>query len=186
MQSSEWSRPSSTLKDSLSNSALHIFYIFIERRSPEISAYAGNWRPSEIEIGGSKHKPPAAFEVPERIEELCDYINEKWNDKSPVHLASYVMWRLNWIHPFTDGNGRTSRAASYMILCVKLGYVIPGKNTIPDQIAADKTPYYRALEAADDAWEQGKINLTAMKELLGAMLAKQLYEIHAQSTTGEE
>lgn len=73
-----------------------------------------------------------------------------------------------------------------MILCVKLGYVIPGKNTIPDQIAADKTPYYRALEAADDAWEQGKINLTAMKELLGAMLAKQLYEIHAQSTTGEE
>lgn len=151
-----------------------------------ISAYAGNWRPSEIEIGGSKHKPPAAFEVPERIEELCDYINEKWDEKSPVHLASYVMWRLNWIHPFTDGNGRTSRAASYMILCVKLGYVIPGKNTIPDQIAADKTPYYRALEAADDAWEQGKIDLTAMKELLSAMLAKQLYEIHAQSTSGEE
>jgi hypothetical protein len=67
----------------------------------------------------------------------------------------------------------------------KLGYVLPGKNTIPDQIAADKTPYYRALEAADDAWEQGKIDLTAMKELLGSMLAKQLYAIHAQSTFGE-
>lgn len=73
-----------------------------------------------------------------------------------------------------------------MILCLKLGYVIPGKYTIPNQIAADKTPYYKALEAADDAWEQGKIDLTAMKELLSAMLAKQLLEIHAESRSGEE
>ena len=151
-----------------------------------ISGYAGNWRPSDIEIRGSKHKPPAAWEVPERIDELCDYVNEKWNEKSPIHLASYVMWRLNWIHPFTDGNGRTSRAASYMILCVKLGYVLPGKDTIPEQIAVDRTPYYKALEAADDAWEQGKIDLTAMKNLLSAMLAKQLYEIHAESQYGED
>lgn len=126
------------------------------------------------------------FEVPERIEELCDYINEKWDDKSPLHLAAYVMWRLNWIHPFTDGNGRTSRAASYMILCTKMGYVLPGKKTIPDQIAQDKTPYYKALEQADIAWEQGKIDLSAMKDLLSSMLAQQLYEIHAQSQSGGE
>src|SRR5271156_2423711 len=31
-----------------------------------ITGYAGNWRPSEIEIRGSKHKPPSAWEVPER------------------------------------------------------------------------------------------------------------------------
>jgi Fic family protein len=97
-----------------------------------------------------------------------------------------VMWRLNWIHPFTDGNGRTSRAASYMILCLKLGYVLPGRNSIPDQIAGDKTPYYRALEAADLAWEKGEVDLSAMKELLSSMLAKQLYDMHAQSTFGEK
>lgn len=151
-----------------------------------ISGYAGNWRPSEISIGGSRHKPPAAFEVPERIEELCDYINEKWNEKSPLHLAAYVMWKLNWIHPFTDGNGRTSRAASYMILCLKMGYVLPGRRTIPDQISEDKTPYYRALEAADIAWEQGRVDLTAMKGLLNSMLAKQLLEVFEQSHSGEE
>jgi Fic family protein len=152
-----------------------------------ISAYAGNWRPSEIEIGGSKHQPPAAFEVPERIEALCDYVNEKWNEKSPEHLASYVMWRLNWIHPFTDGNGRTSRAASYMILCVKLGYVLPGKKTIPDQIAEDKTPYYKALEAADKAWEERKVvDLTEMKKLLDSMIAKQLLGILAESRFGDD
>src|SRR5580698_3475860 len=117
-----------------------------------ISAYAGNWRPAGIEIGDSKHKPPGAFEVPERIEELCDYINEMWSVKSPLHLAAYAMWRLNWIHPFTDGNGRTSRAISYMLLCIRLGTLLPGKLTIPEQIEKDKGPYYKALEAADDAW----------------------------------
>jgi hypothetical protein len=40
-----------------------------------------------------------------------------------------------------------------MILCLKLGYILPGKKTIPDQIAENKTPYYKALEAANQAWE---------------------------------
>ncbi|WP_058188468.1 Fic family protein [Terracidiphilus gabretensis] len=151
-----------------------------------ISNYAGNWRPSEIKIGGSRHTPPGAFEVPEKIEELCDYVNEEWSEKSPLHLASYVMWRLNWIHPFADGNGRTSRAVAYMVLCVKLGYILPGKKTIPAQIAENRTPYYKALEAADIAYKEGKIDLSAMKELLSSMLAKQLYEVHEDAKLGED
>jgi Fic family protein len=151
-----------------------------------LSGYAGNWRPSGIEIQGSGHTPPDPFRIPEMIEELCDYVNEKWNDKSALHLASYVMWKLNWIHPFTDGNGRTSRAASYLILCVKLGYLLPGKLTIPEQISANKGPYYKALEEADIAWHEGKIDLTAMKELLGSMLAAQLVAVHEDSKFGGE
>jgi Fic family protein len=151
-----------------------------------ITAYAGNWRPAGIEIGDSKHRPPAAFEVPERIEELCDYVNEKWTEKSPLHLAAYVMWRLNWIHPFTDGNGRTSRAVSYLVLCIRLRALLPGRLTIPEQIEQNKSPYYRALEAADNAWADGRIDLTAMKQLLGAMLAKQLHAIYEESDSGGE
>ncbi len=151
-----------------------------------LTGYAGNWRPSDIRIEGSRHQPPPAFEVPMHVEELCDYVNEKWKEKSPIHLASYVMWRLNWIHPFTDGNGRTSRAVSYFVLCVRLGYVLPGRQSIPDQISDDKTPYYKALEAADDAWAAGKVELTAMKQLLAAMLAKQLHAIYEESASGGE
>ena len=151
-----------------------------------ISAYAGNWRPAGIEIGESKHVPPASFAVPGIVEELCDYVNDKWTTKSPIHLASYVMWRLNWIHPFTDGNGRTSRAVSYLVLCVRLGTLLPGKLTIPEQIEQDRTPYYRALEAADEAWREEKVDLTAMKDLLGTMLAKQLLAVHRESGSGEE
>lgn len=151
-----------------------------------ITNYAGNWRPANIEIGGSKHKPPGAFAVPEEIEALCDYVNDKWNEKSAIHLAAYVLWRLNWIHPFTDGNGRTSRAASYMVLCLKLGYLLPGRLTIPDQISRDKTPYYKALESADEACAKGPIDLTAMKDLLASMLAKQLLAVHEDSKAGDE
>ncbi len=151
------------------------------------SAYAGNWRPSDIAIGGSKHKPPPAFEIPERIEELCDYVNDKWDEKSPLHLASYVMWKLNWIHPFTDGNGRTSRAVSYLVLCLRMGYLLPGKLSIPDQISKDKGSYYAALEAADQAWvDEKQIDLTVMKDLLSEMLARQLVGVHADSTMGSE
>lgn len=151
-----------------------------------LNGYAGNWRPGKVDIHGSQHAPPDAFRIPELIEDLCDYVNDHWTKKSPLHLASYVMWKLNWIHPFTDGNGRTSRAASYLILCLRLGYLLPGKLTIPEQIAADKSPYYAALEAADLAWGEGRIDLSTMKELMGSMLAAQLVAVHEDSVSGDE
>ena len=147
-----------------------------------LTAYAGNYRPAGIEIRGSRHKPPGAHIVPEEIEHMCDYVNDHWQKSSPVHLAAYALWKLNWIHPFTDGNGRTARAISYLLLCVRLGYRLPGTNTIPEQIAKDKKPYYKALEAADKAWETKKIDLSELEELLSALLANQLVGVHQQAT----
>src|SRR5271168_360137 len=81
-----------------------------------ISGYAGVFRPASVEIRGSEHQPPGAHLVAELVEDLCDYVNEHWDSSSPIHLAAYVMWRLNWIHPFADGNGRTSRILSFFVL----------------------------------------------------------------------
>jgi Fic family protein len=81
---------------------------------------------------------------------------------------------MNWIHPFADGNGRTARAISYVVLSIKLDSLLPGTPTIPDQIAADKSPYYKALELADDAWASGRVDVSILDELLVDMLAKQL------------
>ncbi len=153
---------------------LHLSRIALEG----ISSYAGNWRPANIEIGGSRHKPVGAHQVPEMIEDLCDYVNDQWATRNALHLAAYVMWRLNWIHPFTDGNGRTSRAASYLVLCLRLGYVLPGRRAIPDQIAEDRARYYRALESADDSLLAGSLDLSAMEDLLSDLLAIQLAAIH--------
>jgi len=147
-----------------------------------ISHYAGTWRPAGIEIGGSKHQPVGAHQVAEEIENLCDYVNEHWTTANAIHLAAYVLWKLNWIHPFTDGNGRTSRAASYLVLCLKTGYLLPGRETIPDQIAQARAPYYKALEAADDYWRDNVIDLRQMEQLLEALLARQLMGVMKDAT----
>jgi len=90
-----WLQPDRPFKLRLSH-ILHLHRFALEG----LSSYAGNFRPAQIEIGGSKHQPVEAFLVPEKIEELCDYVNQSWRQKSPIHLAAYVLWRLNWIHPF--------------------------------------------------------------------------------------
>jgi Fic family protein len=151
-----------------------------------ISTFAGITRPAGIEIGGSKHQPPGAHMVPELLEHMCDYVSDHWNDRSALHLAAYVMWRLNWIHPFVDGNGRTSRAISYLVLCVRLGYPLPGTHTIPEQIAANKKPYYDALEAADIAFEKtDQPDVHEMEKLLGDYLSAQLVAVVEQATGGK-
>lgn len=139
-----------------------------------LSHYAGNFRPADVEIGQSKHVPPKAHLVPGLIEELCDYVMDNFAATQALHLCAYVMWRLNWIHPFTDGNGRTSRALAYFVLCAKIGYRLPGQVTLPEQIAVNKAPYYAALEQADGHWLESKLDLSDLEQLLDECLAKQL------------
>ena len=139
-----------------------------------IEAEAGRWRDVPIEIEGSRHQPPSAEDIPKHIDDLCDYVNEHWEDRSPFHLAAYVMWRLNWIHPFVDGNGRTTRAVSYYVLCAKLKFHIPGVTTVPEMIAQSKNLYYKALEAADAAQQKGVLDVSKMEHLLSDLLAKQM------------
>lgn len=145
-----------------------------------LSLYAGNFRPAGVVIEGSVHRPPESFLVPELVEDMCDYVNERWPDATPIHLAAYIMWRLNWIHPFADGNGRTSRMLSYVVLSVRAGFVLPGTPTIPDQIVENRGPYFAALDAADAAFRaNGETDVTLMEELLGNMLARQLTSFYA-------
>jgi predicted nucleotide-binding protein/fido (protein-threonine AMPylation protein) len=145
-------------------------------------AAPGALRTSPIIIEQSPHSPPPYEDVAGHIDDLCDYVATEWDAASAIHLAAYVLWRLNWVHPFEDGNGRTARAASYLVMSVKLGHKLPGTRTIPEFIASDKAPYYRALEAADEAWKKGALDLTEMEELLKSCLAAQLVDVvHAAS-----
>jgi len=84
------------------------------------------------------------------------------------------MWRLNWIHPFADGNGRTSRAVSYLGLSCGLNLELTGTITVPDLIVRDKIPYYDALDAADAAWKAGRLDVSDMETLIQRLLAEQL------------
>ena len=140
-----------------------------------IHQMAGTYRNTPVSIEGSKHVPPEAFMVAEEVSLMCDHVNESWEEKSALYLSSYLMWRINWIHPFADGNGRTSRVVSYLVLSIKLNSVLPGSPTIPDQIAEDKKPYYDALEAADAVWAASQeIDVSALETIRDNHLARQL------------
>lgn len=149
-----------------------------------IDQYAGNFRPASVAIRGSKHIPVAGEDVPRYVEEMLEYIDDNWNEKTAIHLSSYVMWRLNWIHPFADGNGRTSRILSYMVLCGKLGQILPGSRTIPEQISENKGLYYEALEKAEVSFKKGSVNVVGMEGLMEGYLANQLVQIHTKATGG--
>lgn len=135
---------------------------------------AGTYRNAPVTIKGSRHEPPREHLVPGLIEEMCDWIEASWSSASAIRLCAYLMWRLNWIHPFADGNGRTSRAVAYLVLCARAGDRLPGLVTIPEQIAADKPPYYDALEQADLAAHDADVRLDALELLLERSLKTQL------------
>ena len=153
-----------------------------------LSSFAGNYRPSSVEISKSLHTPPPAHLVPELVEGLCEYVNEQWENASALHLAAYVMWRLNWIHPFDDGNGRTARATAYLVLCVRLGTQLPsiGNQTVMDLIVATRRQYYQNLENADAVWkEKQSLSLEPLEKYIEGLLAKQLKTVldHADGRT---
>ncbi len=145
---------------------------------------AGTWRNTPVKIGGSGHQPPDEAFVSEEVELMCDYVNDHWNDTSAVHLCAYVLWKLNWIHPFSDGNGRTARAVAYVVLSIKLDSLLPGAPTIPEQIAGDKTPYYNALESADLGLKSGRVDVSDLENMLEGMLAKQLLNAAKEASGG--
>ena len=90
----------------------------------------GMYREGEVGLTNSEHQPPPPEHVRPMMADMCDYIAENWITKDLIHLSAYVMWSINWIHPFENGNGRTARATSYLVLCAKYGALLPAKNTV--------------------------------------------------------
>ena len=91
-------------------------------------------------------------------------------------LPAYALWRLNWIHPFVEGNGRTARAACYYLLCLKQSQLLPGRKIVPERIRENRKPYYAALQAADQAWEQGHFDVSVLTDYLSDLLIQRLSE----------
>jgi len=147
----------------------------------DIEPYPGEWRNGPAAITKSKHTPPGAHLVGFLVQEMCDYVNDNWHERTAFHLSAYVMWRLNWIHPFSDGNGRTSRTVSYIVLCASLNTLLPGSPTILQQIQNDRTVYFRALERADEAAMSGKLDVSEMEVAIKGMLATQLLSVIEQA-----
>jgi Fic family protein len=110
--------------------------------------------------------------------EFFSIVHENWTIVDhPTILPAYTLWRLCWIHPFVEGNGRTARTACYYLICLKQGRLLPGKKTVPERIRENRVPYYEALHAADVAWEAGQLDVSSLADYLGALLKAQLEDV---------
>lgn len=105
------------------------------------AANAGKYRTVQVMIKGSAHMPPAPFLVAKQMEDYFIWYEQHKTKMHPVLLAAEMHERLVTIHPFIDGNGRTSRLVMNLLL-IKHGYVIA--NIKGD--AASRMNYYNALE----------------------------------------
>jgi Fic family protein/DNA-binding XRE family transcriptional regulator len=105
------------------------------------TANAGKYRSVQVMIKGSKHMPPAPFLVAKQMEDLFIWYNNNKRSLHPVVLAAEMHERLVTIHPFIDGNGRTSRLLMNLIL-LQHGYVIANiKGDVKNRLK-----YYSSLE----------------------------------------
>lgn len=113
---------------------------------------AGQYRQLPVRITGATHEPPPAWEVPARMTDWVDWLTEQENITELVELAAVAHHRLVAIHPFLDGNGRTSRLVMNLIL---------RRADYPPAIIAraNRTQYYRALAAADRGQFAALVNL---------------------------
>ncbi len=141
-----------------------------------IAQFGGRYREEPIYVGN--HYPPHFKDVPNHMDRFFSVVHENWTIYDhPTLLAAYALWRLNWIHPFVEGNGRTARAACYYLICMKQGQLLPGKRIVPERIRDNRQPYYAALQAADEAWERGQFDVSQLAEHLAGLLKAQLEDI---------
>jgi Fic family protein len=140
-----------------------------------IAQFGGRYREDPIYVGN--HVPPHFKDVPNLMDRFFSMIHENWTlIDHPTFIPAYALWRLNWIHPFVEGNGRTARAACYYLICMKHGGLLPGKKIVPERIRENRIPYYAALQAADVAWNNSQLDVGQLATYLGDLLRAQLIE----------
>lgn len=140
-----------------------------------IAQFGGRFREQPIYVG--HHRPPHFSTVGNLMDQFISLIHENWDIiDHPTILPAYALWRMNWIHPFIEGNGRTARAACYYLICLRAGQLLPGKKIVPERIRENRVPYYAALQAADRHWEQGDFDVSELADYLQGLLAAQLSE----------
>ena len=103
---------------------------------------AGRYRTVPVMISGSTHMPPQPYLLEKQMEDFMIRFKQMEEEKiHPVLIAAYLHDELVRIHPFIDGNGRTSRLLMNLYL-LRNGYVIITLKGSNDA----KVSYYMALE----------------------------------------
>ncbi len=103
----------------------------------------------EEETGRIILQPPPSAEVPFLLNDFFEWINsDEAKEIHPILRAAITHYILVAIHPFVEGNGRTVRAFSNLIL-MKEGYDLKRFFSVEEHFDADPASYYEAFAGVD-------------------------------------
>ena len=100
---------------------------------------AGRYRQQNVLISGATNTPPDYTLLNDKMAQFIDWYNTEADLIHPIARAAKVHADFVGIHPFIDGNGRTSRLLMNLEL-MKAGYP-PCVITVENRLA-----YYKALD----------------------------------------
>lgn len=136
----------------------------------------GNYRKVQNYVVNSRTKeviytPPPPSEVPHLMREFVEWLNTT-EDLSPILTAGISQFQFVHIHPFLDGNGRTARILSTLIL-YKTGYDFKRLFTISEYYDKNRPAYYKAIQSV----RQSNMDMTCWLEYFVGGLRYQMAEV---------
>ena len=142
----------------------------------------GNYRKVQNYVVNSRtrevvYTPPPPLEVPHLMRDFVQWLNEA-GDVSPLLIAGIAQFQFVHIHPFIDGNGRTARLLSTLIL-YKTGYDFKKLFTISEHYDKDRPLYYKAIQSV----RQNNMEMTFWLDYFVDGLRSQMFEIQQKGET---
>ena len=123
----------------------------------------GQYRTGAVRISGAEHQPPEPSDVFPLMDELLVFLNREDSPKYDLIKIALVHHRFAWIHPFSNGNGRTVRLLTYAML-LKSGFRVGGAKAAtrilnPTAVfCVDRNIYYQNLARADKGDDPGLLS----------------------------
>lgn len=121
------------------------------------------------------YTPPMAVEVPVMMAELVQWLNSGL-EVHPVLVSGIAQFQLVHIHPFLDGNGRSSRLLSTLCL-YKAGYDFKRLFTISEYYDRDRPTFYRSIQSVRDKG----MDMTGWLDYFVTGLETQMVEVRERS-----
>lgn len=156
---------------------------------------SGHYRSVKVVIRNTTTKeitfrPPAPTEVPFFIEELFAWLNsDEGRSVHPLLRAGILHYELVRIHPFTDGNGRTARAMSLLLLFLE-GYEVKKFFALEEYYDHHPEEYYAALQSVSNSgeltlWlEYFTLGISIEFNRVKTLVQKLSLDLHLKSTIG--
>lgn len=131
--------------------------ITVQNLEREGDATPGAYRQKAVRIAQSEHLPPEAVTVPNYMAELIEFVNRADPAKYDLIKIALAHHRFAWIHPFGNGNGRSVRLFTYLLL-IKYGFNVKAGGRVLNPTAVfcnDRDRYYAMLGMADTGTRDG-------------------------------